>query len=558
MANRKLELTAVYFFRASRRIRERINRLLSRRNAFALTAAATALFVFGDFGAPGEINVSIFYALSVALASWTRSRRFLWTTTGMCVLLAYAGLGVGRQPSAPVLLDMYINRSFVALGLVMIAAIVHQRIQMLDRLEQARDVQRRQNELLRDTEAELRRVNEDLEHRVQREVERRLEVEEELHHAQKMEALGQLTGGVAHDFNNLLTIITGNLELITGRSSIDDSCRRLAESALRGAEQGARVTQQLLGFARRGRLRPEILAIDRALGGMMTLARHVADETIELSIKMADGLWHCCIDQAQLQSALLNLMINARDAMPNGGRISIAACNITETEDAADLSSGEYVRITVQDTGTGMPLENVRRAFEPFFTTKDVGKGSGLGLSIVYGFAKQSGGTARIESAPNCGTSVHLYLPRTMLSPVAEPLPQQPLPVQKKSATILVVEDEVGVRQLAAESLEESGYRVLQAGDARAAVSLLGRQRIDLLVSDVVMPGGMSGVHLAEEAWRRYRHLPVLLTTGYAEAIDRAAVQGQNFELLQKPFRPSDLAAKVQHMLSTEGARQSA
>jgi signal transduction histidine kinase len=558
MANRKLELSAVYFTRAPRQIRERISRLLSRRSALALTAAVTALFVLGDFVAPGEINVSILYALSVAMSSWTRSRWFLWATTGVCVLLAYAGLAMGPHPSTPVLLDMYINRSLVALGLVMIAAIVHQRIQMLDRLEQARDLQRRQNEALREAQAELRRVNEELEHRVEREVQSRLEVEQALHQAQKMEAIGQLTGGVAHDFNNLLTIVIGNLELMVSRSNIDESCRRLAETALHGAEAGSCLTQQLLSFARRGRLHSETLAIERVLDAVIALSRPAIGETIKLSIEVCDDLWHCCTDQAQLQSALLNLVINARDAMPEGGRVVIAARNVTFGEDAVDLARGEYLHITVQDTGAGMPPDVVNRAFEPFFTTKEIGKGSGLGLSMVYGFAKQSGGTVCIESAPNCGTTVHLYLPRTMLSSLAEPAHERPIPFQKKSATILVVEDEPGVRQLAAESLEGCGYRVIQAVDARAAVPMLQRENIDLLVSDIVMPRGMSGLDLAEEVRHRYRNLPVLLTTGYADAIERVAAQGQNFELLPKPFRPHDLVAKVHHLLSMGGERQRA
>jgi signal transduction histidine kinase/CheY-like chemotaxis protein len=558
MASHKSALKTASYACALKRARERVSQLLSKRSAIGLTITVTTLFAVGDFVAPGELNVSIFYALSVALAGRVRSRQFLWGITGICVLLAFAGLAVGPQPSAPVLLDMYINRSFVALGLAMVAAIVHQRIRILERLEQARDLQRRQNESLLDAETELRRVNEELEHRVDREVQRRLEVEQELHQAQKMEAIGQLTGGVAHDFNNLLTIVIGNLELIVARSSIDESCRRLAETALHGAEDGSRLTQQLLSFARRGRLDSETLAIERVLDAVMALARRAIGETIEVFIEVGDDLWSCCADQAQLRSALLNLVINARDAMPEGGRVVIAARNVTFGEDAVDLARGEYVHITVQDTGAGMPPDVVNRAFEPFFTTKEIGKGSGLGLSMVYGFAKQSGGTVRIESAPNCGTTVHLYLPRTTLSSVAEPAPERPIPFQKKSATILVVEDEPGVRQLTAESLEGCGYRVMQAADARAAVPMLERETIDLLVSDIVMPGGMSGLDLAEEVRHRYRNLPVLLTTGYAEAIDRVTAQGQRFELLQKPFRPKDLTAKIHQMLNMGGERQSA
>jgi signal transduction histidine kinase len=303
-------------------------------------------------------------------------------------------------------------------------------------------------------EAELRRVNEELEQRVDQEVKRRLEVEQALHQAQKMEAIGELTGGVAHDFNNLLTTVIGNLELIAARSTPDDPRHRLAERALRGAEQGARFIQQLLGFARRGPLNPEVLAMDRVLGEVMALARRVVDERVELSIEVGHDLWHCCVGQAQLQSTLLNLVINSRDAMPAGGRIVITAHNITVEEDAVDLLRGDYVRITAQDTGKGMTPDIVSRACEPFFTTKEADKGSGLGLPMVYGFAKQSGATARIQSAPHRGTAVHLYLPRTMLTPVAEPAPQLWIPSQKRSATILVVEDEQAVRQLAAETLE--------------------------------------------------------------------------------------------------------
>jgi CheY-like chemotaxis protein/anti-sigma regulatory factor (Ser/Thr protein kinase) len=284
----------------------------------------------------------------------------------------------------------------------------------------------------------------------------------------------------------------------------------------------------------------------------------LVDETVELSVEIGSGLWNCCVDQAQLQSALFNLVINARDAMPGGGRIAIAAYNLTEKAAAVDLIPGDYVHIAVRDTGIGMPEDVVSRAFEPFFTTKGPGKGSGLGLSMVYGFAKQSGGAVRIESAPNRGTAVHLYLPRTMLTAVAKPAARRAVPDRRRSATILVVEDEPGVRQLAAESLEEFGYRVLQANDAPVAISLLERDAIDLLVTDIVLPAGMNGLDLAEEAQRRCRNLPVLLTTGYAEAIDQAAAQGRKFELLQKPFRPNDLGAKVQQLLNAEAARQSA
>jgi CheY-like chemotaxis protein len=284
---------------------------------------------------------------------------------------------------------------------------------------------------------------------------------------------------------------------------------------------------------------------------VIALARRTVSETIELSLELGADLWRCCVDPAQLQSAVLNLVINARDAMPGAGRVTIAARNETVGSGVPDLAAGDYVRLSVADTGSGMAPEVVARVFEPFFTTKGVGKGSGLGLSMVYGFAKQSGGTVRIESAPGRGTTVQLYLPRTTRMPArAEHVPPRPMPRAERPATVLIVEDEEDVRQLVAESLEEFGYRVLLAENAPAAVSVLERDTVDLLLSDIVMPGGMSGLELADRARRLRGELPVLLTTGYAEAIDHATARQTGIELLRKPFRPRELGAKIHQMLS--------
>lgn len=401
-------------------------------------------------------------------------------------------------------------------------------------------------------EAALRRVNEELEQRVEQELGKRLAAEQSLQQAQKMEAIGQLTGGVAHDFNNILTTVIGNLELIAARSAADDPRRRLAENALRGAEQGARLTEHLLSFARRQRLEPEVLDVGGVLGAMLALARRAVGETIELSLDLQGKLWRCRVDQAQLQSAILNLVINARDAMPSGGRILIEAHNAVVSNQAPDIAAGDYVRLSVKDTGSGMAPEVVARAFEPFFTTKEAGRGSGLGLSMVYGFAKQSGGAVQIDSAVGRGTAVHLYLPRTMapIDRATEPAAERLLPVPERPATVLVVEDEEGVRQLAAESLEELGYRVLRANDAHQALSVLESEAVDVVLSDVVMPGGMSGLALADEMRQRRKGLPVLLTTGYAEAIDRVEARGPGYEILRKPFRPRELGARIRRMLS--------
>jgi CheY-like chemotaxis protein len=371
-----------------------------------------------------------------------------------------------------------------------------------------------------------------------------------------MEAIGQLTGGVAHDFNNLLTTVIGNLELIAAASPTG-KIRRLAESGLRGAEQGARLTEHLLSFARRQRLSPEVVEIDKLLAAVMVLARRAVSEEVDLSLELEPGIWRCCVDQAQLQSALLNLVINARDAMPGGGCVVVGAANVTIGSGADDPAEGEYVRLSIKDTGSGMTPHVLARAFEPFFTTKDVGKGSGLGLSMVYGFAKQSGGAVRIDSVLGSGTAVHLYLPRTTSSDIAEPASQPSVPRPDRPATILVVEDDAGVRQLVAESLENLGYRVLRADDAAPAVSLLERSAVDLVLTDIVMPGPMSGLELAAEIRRVHRNLPVLLMTGYAEAVDRAAALG-SVELIRKPFGARALGAKVHQVLNTPGERQSA
>jgi signal transduction histidine kinase len=399
-------------------------------------------------------------------------------------------------------------------------------------------------------ETELRRVNEELECRVQEELVKRLDAEQSLRHAQKMEAIGQLTGGVAHDFNNILTTVIGNLDRIVACSPADDGRRRLAENALRGAEQGARLTQHLLSFARRQQLEPDVLDLDHVLGAVMALARRAVSESIDLALDLGRDLWRCRVDQAQLQSAILNLVINARDAMPDGGRVVIAAHNARVKNEVPELAPGDYVRLSIEDSGGGMAPQVLARVFEPFFTTKEVGKGSGLGLPMVYGFVKQSEGAVQIESALGHGTKVRLYLPRTTLSVLAKSAGQRPVPTPDRAATVLIVEDEEGVRQVVAEALQEFGYRILLASDAHAAVSVLERDPVDLLLSDIVMPGGMSGLELADKARQLQRGLPVLLTTGYAEAIDRAMAREPNVELLRKPFRPRELGAKVHQMLN--------
>ena len=393
--------------------------LFSPRSAVALTFAMTAIYAFSDFTLPGQFNVAILYSSSVVAAGWARSRSFLWFTALLSVALTYAGLAFGPEPPEGLLGAMYINRSFVAFGLFVLAAIVHLRMDAVEQAEKARDDQLSQNENLLEAHQELRRAKGELEDRVRHEVAHRMEVERSLQQSQKMEAIGQLAGGIAHDFNNILTTLIANLEIIRARCAEGDPCRRLAENALLGARQGASFTKQLLGFARKQQMTPELVGIDRVFSEIEALARPVMPAKIELSTETRGDAGQIFVDCPQLESALLNLVINARDAMPDGGRITLSAESATIEKATVDLDGGDYLRLSVMDTGCGMTPEVVARAFEPMFTTKPVGKGTGLGLSMVYAFAKQCGGAARIETAPGRGTKVHLYLPKANL-----PLPE--------------------------------------------------------------------------------------------------------------------------------------
>jgi PAS domain S-box-containing protein len=388
---------------------------------------------------------------------------------------------------------------------------------------------------------------------VGRDVHEQRAAEETLRRAERLEAIGQLTGGIAHDFNNLLTIVIGNLDRIASSRSADERVKHLAEAALEGAERGARLTEHLLVFARRQRLEPQVLRLDEVVRRMAPLYRRAVGETIELTFAPAAKLWRLSADPGRLETTLLNLILNARDAMPAGGRLTIAAANLSlAAQQIPDLAAGEYVVITVKDTGSGMPPETLARAFEPFFSTKPVGQGSGLGLSMVYGFARQSGGTARIESSPGAGTTVSLYLPRADEEAAVEPRAEPPsVRRDKRAATVLVVEDEAAVRQITADLLSDLGHRVLVAGDGVEALAVLSKEpKVDLLISDVVMPGGIDGAALATMARQSRPELRVLLVTGYGFGSGGEGSGSAGFEVLRKPYRPSQLSAKVEEVLA--------
>jgi len=376
------------------------------------------------------------------------------------------------------------------------------------------------------------------------------EMDERLRQSQKLEAIGQLTGGLAHDFNNILTVITGSVELLQDVLADREDLLRLLEMTKAAAERGAGVTHQLLAFARRQSLNPEPLQVQELVAAMEVYLRPSLGERIAIEISAEEGLWLAFADPAQLQNALLNLCLNARDAMPDGGAIRIALVNCRRDAGTGrddETGPGEYVQITVADTGIGMAPDQVARAFEPFFTTKAVGKGSGLGLSMVYGFARQSGGQVEIRSAPGAGTSVILYLPRTM-EPAghAEPGPTS-APVEGGREHVLLVEDDELVRAHVAAQLAGLGYGVSQAASAAEALAMVrGGTSFDLLFTDMVMPGGMNGFALAQEVRRLRPGLPILFTSGYTDqTISPPEDLAGEARILSKPYRRAELAARL-------------
>jgi signal transduction histidine kinase len=389
----------------------------------------------------------------------------------------------------------------------------------------------------------------------------RKSLEQQLRQSQKMEAVGRLTGGIAHDFNNLLGIITGNLDLLLERIRRDPEAEDLAREALAGALRGAELTQRMLAFARKQPLQPKILDLNETLPGMTQMLRRTLREDISIATAPASGLWRALCDKSQVEDAILNLAINARDAMPNGGKLLLETGNIRLDEaDAAenlDASPGDYVMLAITDSGVGMPPDVVERAFEPFFTTKPTGQGTGLGLSMVYGFATQSGGHVRIYSEVGHGTTVKLFLPRAIdaAEALAAAAPVEAAPAAANSETILVVEDDAKLRRVAVKLFKTLGYTVLESDNAKAALDVLANgKHIDLVFSDVVMPGGMTGFDLAAAVKVQHPHLKLLLTTGYSEVFARSGAHGPDrLEVISKPYRKQDLATKVRAMLDGSG-----
>ncbi|MBV8506290.1 MAG: response regulator [Alphaproteobacteria bacterium] len=407
---------------------------------------------------------------------------------------------------------------------------------------------------------ELTNANDEL----QAEMHRREVAEASLRHSQRIEALGELTGGVAHDFNNILQIMLGNLEVLRrdlgGEAPDKEKIQRAIEVAVRAGERASTLTHQLLAFARRQPLAPASLDVNRLISGMSDLLHRTLGETIELEVVLGARLWFVLADAGELESAIVNLAVNARDAMPAGGKLTIETSNtfLDEAYAAAEpeVRHGQYVSIAVTDMGTGMTPETMARAFEPFFTTKDLGRGTGLGLSQVYGFIKQSGGHVKIYSELVKGTTVKLYLPRfaNAAAEISAEIAADAPPLRGNAEAVLVVEDDVDVRNSAVDVLRELGYDAIPATDGHAALQAIStRTDIKLLFTDVVLPRGLDGRQLAEEAKRRLPQIKVLYATGYARnAIVHQGRLDPGVELITKPFTYRALALKIWSLLNED------
>jgi signal transduction histidine kinase len=410
----------------------------------------------------------------------------------------------------------------------------------------AQGVLRRANRQLGERAAALARANAEL--KVQ--IDERNKAEDQLRQAQKMQALGQLTGGIAHDFNNLLTVIQGSADMLRRPALAEDKRIRFAEAVVQASGRAAALTGQLLAFARRQPLQPEAMAINDLIRGMADLLDRTLGERIEVVTDLIDRSCTIEADRAQLESAVLNIAVNARDAMPDGGRLTIRTAIIDDGGSDEGSDGGQYrmIGLSVSDSGAGMDPDTLERAFEPFFTTKGTGKGTGLGLSQVYGFASQSGGDVRIESRPGEGTTITILLPCSN-RPLGAPAAERGAAASTRTGRILIVEDNEEVGEFAEQLLTELGHRVERAGSGEEGLALALADGFDLVFTDVVMPG-MTGLELAARLTAERPDLPVILTTGYSDEIAKSGAGGR--PMILKPYRPETLAAAIDLALGTE------
>jgi signal transduction histidine kinase/CheY-like chemotaxis protein len=444
-------------------------------------------------------------------------------------------------------LSTFVVNAFIIVGLMQAIIVSHGRQTHLR--ENLNDFNRKLEDTVAQRTSELKR-----------EMEEHASAQAQLRQLQKMETIGQLTGGVAHDFNNMLAIIIGSLDLAQRRLNGKEDPRLLnsIQSAKDGAQRAAVLTARLLAFSRQQPLAPEAIDANKLVGGMSELLRRTLGEQVKIETVLAGGLWPTFADLSQLENAILNLSVNARDAMPDGGHLTIETAN-TELDDRYarahhEVEAGQYVMISITDTGTGMSPEIMERAFDPFYTTKGPGKGTGLGLSQVYGYVKQSKGHIKIYSEIDRGTTVKIYLPRHVGAGDARfsALSMAPLPHGNIDDTILVVEDDENVREMTAESLRELGYTVLQAAGGAEALEVLQTARVDLIFTDIVMPQ-MNGRQLADAVAEKWPDIRILYTTGYTRnAIVHNGVLDHGVSLLAKPFSLEQLAHKMREVLSAK------
>ena len=471
------------------------------------------------------------------------------------VLIAHRGGGMERNPAARRVAAAlgnvtFLERPFHPTTLVSITETAlrgrRRQYEARERIETIRAAEALLERRVAERTAELESANRQLADQIAE----RERMESVLRQAQRLEAVGQLTSGVAHDFNNLLTVVLGNVQLMQRRPDPEASSRRLQMIA-QAAERGAQLTAQMLAFSRRQRLEPRAVDLNDTVRNMQDLLQSTMGGSVHIETALQPDLWPAMIDPTQIELVILNLAINARDAMEVGGSLAIETANVTlgAPSRPEDPPAGTYVMVAVNDTGSGMTPEVLAKVFEPFFTTKEVGKGSGLGLSQVFGLAKQSGGGVRIDSAPGEGSSVKVYLPRASASPKSEPVngvaESQAVP---EDVNVLLVDDDSAVREVTAGILQELGYGVVEAGSGGAALEVLDRaSKIDVLLLDFAMPG-MNGAEVAREVQARRPGLPILFVTGYADIESLEAAGGSG--IVRKPFAQEDLAAKLRSLLA--------
>ncbi|MDO8321507.1 MAG: response regulator [Phenylobacterium sp.] len=474
------------------------------------------------------------------------------------VLLTERGGGLERNPQAFRLTEtlgnvIFLERPFHPTSLVSVARTAlrarRRQYEARQRIDEIREAETLLERRVEERTAELGAANRQL----VTQIEEREKVEAALRQAQRLEAVGQLTSGVAHDFNNLLTVVLGNVRQLAKAEADPTTLRRL-DMMEQAAQRGAKLTAQLLAFSRRQKLEPQLVNLNQTVESMRDLLQSTMASHARIETELDCDLWGAMIDPTQIELVILNLAINARDAMEVGGVLTVGTANVTlgQPRRAEEPPPGDYVMVAVSDTGTGMSSEVLAKVFEPFFTTKAVGKGSGLGLSQVFGLAKQSGGGVRIDTAPGEGTSVKVYLPRCddMAAPRALP-PEAPRGIDGRPV-VLLVDDDSAVREITAGMLDELGYCVVEAGSGGAALETLQqRPDIDLMLLDFAMPG-MNGAEVARQAITRRPHLPIVFVTGYADA--EALAHAGDAGVIQKPFEDHELASKLRAVLESLSA----